>query len=54
LASHKGFTDKVKDCIIVYIEQCDTKSEALTREKQLKNWKSNKRIRELILHSSIQ
>jgi putative endonuclease len=54
LASQKGFTAKVKDWTMVYSEQFLTKSEALAREKQLKNWKSNKRIRELILRSSTQ
>jgi putative endonuclease len=54
LANHKGFTNKAKDWIEVYIEQFVTKGEALARERQLKSWKSNKRIRELILRSSTQ
>jgi putative endonuclease len=54
LANHNGFTAKVKDWVIVYGEQFDTKTEALAREKQLKSWKSNKRIRELIGRSSTE
>jgi putative endonuclease len=54
LANHKGFTAKAKDWAIVYSEQFTTKSEALAREKQLKSWKSNIRIREFILRSSTQ
>jgi putative endonuclease len=54
LASKKGFTAKAKDWKIVYTEQFTTKKEAMVREKQLKNWKSNKRITELILRSSTE
>ena len=48
LAGHKGFTAKTKDWEIAYIEQYNTKSEAMQREKQLKAWKSKIRIKELI------
>jgi putative endonuclease len=44
LSNHKGFTANAKDWEVVHIEQFETKSEALAREKQLKNWKSNKKI----------
>lgn len=54
LSNYKGFTDKAKGWIIVYIEQFDIKREALAREKKLKNWKSNKRIRQLTFRSSTQ
>jgi putative endonuclease len=54
LASKKGFTAKAKDWMIVYTEQFTTKEEAMAREKKLKNWKSNKRISESILHSSTE
>jgi putative endonuclease len=54
LSNHIGFTAKAKDWTIVYTEQFATKSEALAREKQLKNWKSNRRIKELIFRSSTE
>ena len=51
LANHKGFTAKAKDWMVVYTEQFVTKSEAMKREKQIKGWKSNIRIKELIERS---
>lgn len=54
LANHKGFTAKAKDWQIVYTEIFDTKEKAMEREKQLKAWKSNVRIRELIDRSSTE
>jgi putative endonuclease len=54
LANHRGFTAKAKDWKIVYTEQFDAKNKAMQREKQLKNWKSNKRIFELIARSATQ
>ncbi len=54
LANHKGFTAKAKDWRIFYAEQFATKAAAMQREKQLKAWKSNIRIRELISRSSIE
>jgi len=38
--------------VIVYQEIFNTKMEAMQREKQIKNWKSNIRIKELIMRSS--
>jgi len=35
----KGFTSKYKVYMLVYYEQCTDVSVAITREKQLKEWK---------------
>ena len=51
LSNHKGFTAKAKDWKVVYFEEFSSKTEALKREKQLKNWKSNVRIKELIIRN---
>jgi putative endonuclease len=48
LGSHSGFTSKVKDWIIVYLETYQTKQEATKREKEIKRWKSRKKIEALI------
>ena len=45
---HKGFTGRANDWNIVYTEQYATKREAYARERQVKSWKSRKRIEELI------
>ena len=52
LANHKGFTANAKDWTIVYMEVYPTKSEAMKREKQIKNWKSKSRIQLLISKKS--
>ena len=44
LSDHKGFTAKAKDWVVKYCEAFDTKSAAAARERQVKNWKSRKRI----------
>jgi len=49
LSNHKGFTSKAKDWFISYSERFDSKTEALKREKQIKNWKSREMIQKLIL-----
>jgi putative endonuclease len=54
LANHKGFTARAKDWVIVYVEQFLVKTEAIKREKQIKGWKSNSRIKELIMRSSTE
>ncbi len=54
VTNHKGFTGKAKDWELVYQEIFNTKHESMLREKQLKGWKSNVRIRELIARSSIE
>ena len=46
--SMKGFTSTGKPWKLVYSEMYDCKTDALKREKQLKNWKSPTLIRELI------
>ena len=47
-SKHKGFTNQTNDWELVYMESFDFKTEALIRERQLKNWKSRVRIEELI------
>ena len=54
LCDHKGFTAKAKDWCGVYTEQFATKAQAFKRERQLKGWKSNIRIRQLIYRSSTE
>ena len=39
LSNHKGYTSKAKDWIVVYKEEFRTKSEALFREREIKEWK---------------
>lgn len=41
---HKGFTGKVSDWHLVYYEKFTTKSQAYAREREVKAWKSRKRI----------
>ena len=48
LHSAKGFTSRAKDWTIVHPEEYSTKSEALMREKQIKNWKNRSLIENLI------
>jgi len=47
---NKGFTGNTKDWTIVYTEEYSTKPEALSREKQIKSWKSKIKIQELIFN----
>jgi putative endonuclease len=47
LTDHKGYTSKAKDWVIKYTEVFQTKSEAATRERQVKNWKNRNRIEQL-------
>ena len=47
-SNHKGYTGKSNDWIIVYKEQFKTKAEAYFREREIKSWKSKKRIEQLI------
>ena len=49
LSNHKGFTGKAKDWKIAYHESFDTKKEAYAREREVKKWKSRKKIEELII-----
>jgi len=48
LSNHKGYTSKAKDWVIVYKENYNTKAEAYKRERQIKSWKSRKKIEELV------
>lgn len=44
----KGFTGKENDWQLVYKEEFASKSEAYLREREIKKWKSRKKIIELI------
>ncbi|WP_373523758.1 GIY-YIG nuclease family protein [Aquiflexum sp.] len=47
-SNHKGFTGHAPDWILVYKEEFKDKKSAYARERQLKSWKSKKKIIELI------
>ena len=47
---HKGFTGKWNDWVIVYYEVFETKNKAYQREREIKSWKSRKKVEELIKH----
>ena len=53
-STHKGFTGKMPDWVVVYTETIAEKSLALKREKQIKAWKSKKMIEALIKSSSTE
>jgi putative endonuclease len=46
--NHKGFTGRIGDWIIKYFETYELKEFATHREKEIKSWKSRKRIEILI------
>jgi putative endonuclease len=48
----KGFTGNTNDWKIFHTETYPTKSEALSREKQIKSWKSRIKIQELIANNN--
>ena len=48
-SNHKGFTGKVGDWTIVYTESYDTKASVYQREREIKAWKSRKKIELLII-----
>ncbi len=48
IVKHKGFTAQVSDWKMVYREPFESKIEAMSREKQLKKWKSRVAIENLI------
>jgi putative endonuclease len=50
-ANHKGFTGKFNDWVVVYSEQFSSKELAYKRERQIKAWKSRKRIEALVAGS---
>ncbi|WP_215224395.1 GIY-YIG nuclease family protein [Echinicola shivajiensis] len=47
-SNHKGFTGKHSDWNVIYYEQHTSKKEAYAREREIKSWKSRKRIIQLI------
>jgi len=47
-SQHKGFTGKTHDWKLVYTEQYADKHEAFAREREVKSWKSRKKIEALI------
>ncbi|WP_337966580.1 GIY-YIG nuclease family protein [uncultured Flavobacterium sp.] len=51
LSNHPGFTGKVKDWIVIYFEEFETKSLAYKRELEVKKWKSRVRVEKLINES---
>ena len=47
-SNHQGFTGSVDDWELVYHETYDVESYARARERELKKWKSAKRLKALI------
>jgi putative endonuclease len=47
-SNHKGFTGKIGDWTIVYTKLYPTKTAAYQREREIKAWKSRKKIEQLI------
>ncbi|MDX2189255.1 MAG: GIY-YIG nuclease family protein [Bacteroidota bacterium] len=47
-SNHKGFTGKSNDWELKYFEKYPTKELALKREREIKSWKSKKRIAQLV------
>jgi len=50
-SNHKGFTGKFQDRKIVFTEGYPSQELAYAREREVKNWKSSKRIEKLIAGS---
>ena len=48
LSNHKGFTSRAKDWRLVHNEVFENKTQAIIRERTIKNWKSKSRIKDLI------
>ena len=48
-SNHKGFTGVNVDWEVVYFESFPDKSTAYKREREVKSWKSRKKLMELIL-----
>ena len=51
LSNHKGYTSQHKNWKLVYSETYSNKSDAYSRERELKRWKSKSRIKKLIAGS---
>jgi len=47
-SNHEGYTGKYRDWKLVYIEEFETKKQAYQREREVKKWKSRKRIEHLV------
>jgi len=47
-SNHKGFSGSVNDWVLKYQEMHLSKSKALLREKEIKNWKSRVLLQKLI------
>ena len=47
-SNHKGFTGRSSDWEVVYSECFELKTDAYAREREIKKWKSRKRVEELI------
>jgi putative endonuclease len=50
-SNHKGFTGKVSDWSVGYLEEYRLKNEAFKREREVKKWKSRSRLVKLIAGS---
>jgi putative endonuclease len=50
-SNHKGFIGGVRDWKIVYVESFLEKNKAMKKEKEIKAWKSRKKVEELIQHN---
>ena len=48
LAQHKGFTSTAKDWKMIHSESFSSKKEAMSREKEIKSWKSKIKIEALV------
>jgi putative endonuclease len=46
-ANHKGFTGRANDWVLMHAETFETFELALTREREIKNWKNRKLIESL-------
>ena len=46
-SNHKGYTGKVNDWILAHVESFPDKSSAYLREREVKAWKSKKKIQVL-------
>jgi len=47
-SNHKGFTGTAHDWKVVYFEEFPSKTEAYAREREVKSWKSRKKLEQLI------
>jgi putative endonuclease len=47
-SNHKGYTGMTQDWKLVYSESYANKAAAMKREREIKSWKSTKRIEEFI------